>query len=61
MDIEEIFESPGFWLLGGGGTIATVMGYIWSRNQGWQVLPIWQLIIIIITILVASAFFGTRE
>lgn len=61
MDIEEIVESPAFWLLGIGGTIATMIGYIWSRNQGWEVLPFWQLIIIIITILVASAFFGTRD
>jgi len=61
MDISEILESPGFWILGGGGTIAVLGGWIMSKRAGWDVLPAWQMIAMIITVLIASAFFGTRE
>ena len=61
MDIEEILESPAFWLLGCGGVAAEILGYIWSRNQGWVVMPLWQLIVMIIGTLLASAFFATKE
>lgn len=56
----EILEEPGFWILGGGAVIATIAGYIMSRNMGWMPLPWWQLIIIIIVELVAAAFFVSR-
>ena len=32
MDISEVLESPGFWMLGGGGTIAVLAGYIMSKR-----------------------------
>ena len=61
MDISEALESPGFWILGGGGTIAVVLGYIMSKRMTEYVFPLWQLAIIIITVLVASAFFALKE
>lgn len=61
MDIEEILESPAFWLLGGGGIIAEVMGYLWSRNAGWEVMPFWQLVVMMIVTLIAAAYFATKE
>ena len=61
MDIEEIIESPAFWLLGAGGVIAEVLGYMWSRNQGWEVMPFWQLVVIILGTLLAAAYFATKE
>lgn len=61
MDIGEITETPAFWLLGGGGSIAVVTGYIISRKSGWEVLPLWQMIVIILTVLVASAYFATKD
>lgn len=61
MDIEEVLESPAFWILGIGGVGAEVLGYIWSRNQGWEIMPFWQLIVMIIVTLLAAAYFSTRE
>ena len=56
----EILEEPGFWILGGGAVIATIIGYIWSRKMEWIPLPLWQLILIIVVELVAAAFFASR-
>ena len=61
MDMDEILESPGFWILGIGGLAAEVMGYMWSRNQGWVTMPIWQLLVMMLVTLVAAAFFATKE
>jgi len=61
MDIEEILESPGFWILGIGGLSAEILGYIWSRNQGWVTMPFWQLGVMMAVTLVAAAFFATKE
>jgi len=59
--IEEILESPGFWILGGGGTIAVLAGYIISKRMTDFSFPIWQLAIIIAGVLVASAFFALKD
>ena len=61
MDISEVLESPGFWILGGGGTIAVVLGFIMSKRMTDFSFPIWQLGIIIIAVLVSAAFFALRE
>ncbi len=57
----EIFESPGFWLLGGGAVIATVMGWIYSKRSLEMAMPFWQLIVLLLVELVAAAFFASRE
>ena len=59
--IEEIMESPGFWILGGGGTIAVLLGYIMSKRITEFAFPLWQLIVIIIGVLAASAFFALKD
>ena len=61
MDINEALESPGFWLLGGGGTAAVLLGWIMSKRMGMESLPFWQIIVIVLGVLVAAAFFSTRE
>jgi hypothetical protein len=61
MDLDEILENPAFWILGGGGIVAEVFGYIIARNQGWELMPFWQLIVIIMGTLVIAAFFAGRE
>jgi len=61
MDIGEIIESPAFWILGGGGIIAEVLGFIMSKRMGWELMPFWQLIILMAATLGAAAFFATRE
>ena len=61
MDISEILESPGFWILGAGGLIAEILGYMVAKNSGWEIMPFWQLIVMMAGTLVAAAFFATRE
>ena len=58
--LEEVFESPGFWILGGGGVAAEVLGYIMAKQAGWVLMPWWQLLIMIAGTLVAAAFFANR-
>lgn len=59
--IDEILEEPAFWVLGGGGTIAVLLGYILSKKMGLISLPFWELIILIVGVLVASAVFALRD
>jgi len=61
MSLDEITEKIGFWLLGGGGTAAVVLGYIMSKKAGWMTLPIWQMLVIILVVWVASAFFAAKD
>ena len=61
MDISEILESPGFWILGAGGLIAEIMGYIMARNMSLEMMPFWQLLVIMAGTLVAAAFFAMKE
>lgn len=59
--IDELLESPAFWILGAGGLIAEVGGYIISKKMELAVLPLWQLIVIMAGTLVAAGFFALRE
>jgi hypothetical protein len=59
--IEEATESPGFWILGGVGTACVLVGWIMSKKAGMASLPIWEVIVMIITIWIASLFFAGRE
>ena len=61
VEFDEILAAPGFWLLGGGAVIATVLGYIASRKMDLMPLPLWQLAIIILAELIAAAYFATKE
>jgi hypothetical protein len=59
--IGEALDEPGFWILGGVGSAMAIIGWIGSKKMGWETLPFWQLLIMVIVILLASAFFSTRE
>ena len=59
--IEEALESPGFWILGGGGTAAVILGWMMSKRMTEYAFPLWQLGIIIVVILIASAFFALKD
>jgi len=61
MGFNEILESPGFWILGGGGLIAEISGYIIARNLGWELMPFWELLVMMLGTLAAAAFFAGRE
>jgi len=59
--IEDILESPGFYILAGLGIVATTIGFIVSRKSGLEPLPIWQFIALLIGIVVISAVFAGRD
>lgn len=61
VDVDEILESPAFWLLGGGGLAAELLGYIMSKRMGMDAFPLWQLLVVMVGTVVIAAFFALRE
>lgn len=59
--LEEAMEKLGFWIMIGGGTAAILLGWIGSKKAGWMTLPLWQVIVMIIVVFIASVFFATRD
>jgi hypothetical protein len=59
--IEELMESPEFWILGGGGTAMVLLGWIASKKLDMGSFPLWQLLILIAGVLIASAVFALRD
>jgi len=55
--ISEALESPGFWILGGGGCIAVTIGWIVSNKMEFA-LPFWIYLVLMVTVLIAAAGFG---
>jgi len=56
----ETFSNPIFWALTVGGWAATIIGYKWSLTMDSGALPFWNVIVILIVITFAAAFF-TRD
>ncbi len=56
----DIVYSPGFVLLAAGSLGATALGFVWSSNMGWERLPIWQLLLIMMGELVACYYFASK-
>lgn len=61
MVLDEILESPAFWILGGFGIVAELLGFIISKKMGIEAFPLWQLVIIMIFTLGVAAFFALRD
>jgi len=61
MEIDEVLESPGFYILAGLGIGAELVGWIYGRKMMDISMPIWQLIVLIIGTLIASAVFASRD
>lgn len=59
--LEEVTEKAGFWILGVGGTIMVLLGWIMSKKMELTRLPLWQMLIIILVIWIASVFFAARD
>jgi hypothetical protein len=47
---EEATEKVGFWILGGVGTAMVLLGWIMSKRMDWMSLPLWQVLILIVTV-----------
>jgi hypothetical protein len=58
---EDLMDRPGFWILGGGGTLMVLVGYIMSKRMDLMPMPLWQVAITILIIWVASAFFSEQR
>jgi len=58
---EDLMDRPGFWILGGGGTLMVLLGYIMSKRMDLMPMPLWQVAITILIIWVASAFFSEQR
>ena len=61
MDFQEAFDTPAFWGLALGGIATVLIGYIFSKKAGMMVLPVWQLLLIMVVVVVASVFFVTKD
>ena len=61
MGLEEALDEPGFWILGGGGIAMVILGWTISKKTMEFALPIWQMIILMVGILVAAAYFSMRD
>jgi hypothetical protein len=61
MGLEDALETEGFWILGGVGTAMVILGWILSRKWDMASLPLWQMLILIAVIWVASAFFAGKD
>lgn len=57
----EIFLHPAFVILLAIAWGATALGWLWSRKQGWEALPIWQFLLILAGEFIAVSFFVARE
>ena len=54
----ETFTNPGFWMLTVGGWVAVILGWKFSQGMDSGGLPLWQIIVTMIVIFIASAFFA---
>lgn len=54
----DTFQSGGFWILVALGWSATIIGYKMSLGFDSGALPLWQVIVTMAVIFVASAFFA---
>ena len=62
MGLDDILENPAFWILGGLGIAAELIGYIISKkSENLPALPIWQLIALMIGTLIIAAIFASRD
>ena len=61
MELGELTESPGFWLLDVGGTAAIVLGYIMSKRMDLVAMPLWQVGAMVLVVWGAAAFFAMQN
>jgi len=59
--IEDALEEPGFWILAGLGLSAELIGYIISKKSELGAFPLWQLIVVMVGTIFASAYFATKD
>lgn len=60
-EIGDLLENPAFIILAGGGVAMEILGWIISKRMMEYSFPLWQLLIMILGTVVASAIFANRE
>ena len=60
MDLSDLLENPAFIILAGGGVAMEVIGWIISKRMFEFSFPLWQLGIMILVTIIASAIFANR-
>ena len=50
--------NPGFWILVVLGWTATIVGWTWSKSMDSGAFPLWQVLLTLVVIFIASAFFA---
>lgn len=58
--IDELMESPLFWVTGGLGVAMELLGWIISKRMMEYSFPVWQLLIMIAGTIAAAAFFALK-
>ena len=59
--IEDIMQSPMFWILGGGAIAMELLGWMIGKNTMGYAFPIWQLLVLMLGTLVAAAYFALQD
>lgn len=54
----DTFTKAGFWVLMILGWSATILGYTWSKGFDSGALPLWQVLVTLVVIFFAAAFFA---
>lgn len=57
----DTFANTGFWILLILGWSGVILGYKWSLKMDAGALPLWQIILTLIVIFFAAAFFARDE
>lgn len=61
MGFDDILENPAFWLLGGFGVVAVIIGWVVSSRMEAGSLPTWQMLALILGVIIAAAAFASRD
>jgi low affinity Fe/Cu permease len=61
LEISDLLENPAFIILAGGGIAMEIIGWIVSKRMMDYSFPLWQLLIMIVVTVIASAIFANRD
>lgn len=62
MDIDDILNNPGFWILGGLAVVAELIGFIISKKStDLPAFPFWQFLLLVLGTIFIAAVIAGRE
>lgn len=60
-DIDDLIDNPAFLILAGGGILMELIGWVVSKKAHIAAIPFWELLILMLGTIIASAIFANRE